>query len=127
MILAAVAALALAAEPAAVVTVDPSHRLVEGVATDGTTIFVSSVLDRQILACAKGCRTIATLPEGLHPMGIAFDWGRKLLWIAADCPDVAGIAKCERGALVMAARRQHVSGISGCDREVLSGPNWSRA
>lgn len=98
--LAAVAALALAAEPAAVETIDPRHRLVEGVATDGSTIYVSSVLDRQILACAKSCRTIATLPEGLHPLGIAFDWGRGVLWIAADCPEIAGIAKCERGALV---------------------------
>ena len=110
MILAAVAVLALAAEPVTVVTVDPKHRLVEGVATDGATIYVSSVLDRQILACAKSCRTIATLPEGLHPLGIAFDWGRKLLWIAADCPDVAGIAKCERGALVAINRSGKIRG-----------------
>lgn len=100
MILAAVAALALAAEPATVVTLEPKHRLIEGVATDGSTIYVSSVVDRQILACVKSCRAIATLPEGLHPLGIAFDWGRKLLWIAADCPEIAGIAKCERGALL---------------------------
>jgi hypothetical protein len=95
-------ALAAAAtlQPPAVLTIDPEHRLVEGVATDGSTIFVSSVLDRQILACTKTCRTIATLPAGLHPLGIAWDWGRGLLWIAADCPDVAGIAKCGRGALV---------------------------
>jgi len=99
VILATLVALALAAEPATVVTIDPSHRLVEGVATDGATIFVSSVLDRQILACTRSCRTIATLPEGFHPLGIAFDWGRKLLWIAADCPEVVGIAKCDRGAL----------------------------
>ena len=110
MIFAAVAALALSAEPATVVTIDPSHRLVEGVATDGTTIFVSSVLDRQILACAGTCRTIATLPEGLHPLGIAFDWGRKLLWIAADCPEIAGISKCERGALIAINRNGKIRG-----------------
>jgi hypothetical protein len=99
VILALVAAAAL--QPQAIVTIDPSHRLVEGIATDGSTIFVSSVLDRQILSCrAKACRTIATLPAGLHPLGIAWDWGRSLLWIAADCPDVAGIAKCERGAVI---------------------------
>jgi len=98
VILALVAAAAL--QPQAIRTIDPRHRLVEGVATDGSTIFVSSVLDREILACAKSCRTIATLPVGLHPLGIAWDWGRGLLWIAADCPDVAGIAKCERGALI---------------------------
>jgi hypothetical protein len=88
----AIAAAAAITQPKVVLTVPPQHVLVEGVATDGATIFVSSVLDRQILACAVRCRTIATLPDGLHPLGIAFDWGRKLLWIAADCPQVAGIA-----------------------------------
>lgn len=96
----AIAASAALAQPRAVVTVPPEHRLVEGVATDGSTIFVTSVLDRQILACVKTCRTIATLPEGPHPLGMAYDWRRSLLWIAADCPDVAGIAKCDKGALV---------------------------
>lgn len=99
MILALAAAAAL--PPQAILTIDPRHRLVEGVATDGATIFVSSVLDRQILSCsAKACRSLATLPVGLHPLGIAWDWGRSLLWIAADCPDIAGIAKCEKGALM---------------------------
>ena len=106
----AIAALALGAKPATVVTVDPSHRLIEGVATDGTAIYVSSVLDRQILACVKTCQTIATLPEGLHPLGIAFDWGRKLLWIAADCPEIAGIAKCDRGALIAINRSGKIRG-----------------
>ncbi|HEX6740818.1 MAG TPA: hypothetical protein VF079_03365 [Sphingomicrobium sp.] len=110
MIGAAIAAAAAVAQPPAVVTVPPQHRLVEGVATDGSTIYVSSVLDRQILACVRTCRTLATLPEGLHPLGIAFDWGRKLLWVAADCPDVAGIAKCERGALVAINRLGQIRG-----------------
>jgi hypothetical protein len=95
------AAALTAAQPHIVLTIDPKHRLVEGVATDGSTIWVSSVLDRQILACAGTCRTIATLPEGLHPLGLAWDWGRKILWIAADCLDPENIsAKCERGAVV---------------------------
>jgi hypothetical protein len=46
----------------------------------------------------------------VHPLGIAFDWGRKLLWIAADCPDVAGIAKCDRGALVAINRNGALRG-----------------
>ena len=100
MIDALFAAAVAAAQPQTVLTIDPKHRLVEGVATDGSTIWVSSVLDRQILACTSTCRTIATLPEGLHPLGLAWDWGRKILWIAADCPGVAGMAKCERGAVV---------------------------
>jgi DNA-binding beta-propeller fold protein YncE len=77
------------------------HRLVEGVASDGSTIWVSSVLDRQILACTATCRTIATLPQGLHPLGLAWDWGRKILWVAADCADPERTeSKCERGALI---------------------------
>lgn len=98
------------AQPETVATIDPRHRLIEGVATDGTAIYVSSVIDRQILSCVRTCRTIATLPEGLHPLGIAFDWGRKLLWIAADCPEVAGIAKCERGALIAINRSGKLHG-----------------
>jgi hypothetical protein len=110
VILAAIAAAAAVAQPQVVVTVSPEHRLVEGVATDGSALYVSSVLDRQILACMKTCRTIATLPDGLHPLGIAYDWGRGLLWIAADCPAVAGIAKCERGALVAINRLGRIRG-----------------
>jgi len=84
-----------------VLTIDPRHRLIEGVASDGSTIWVSSVLDRQILACTRSCRTIATLPQGLRPFGLAWDWGRKILWIAADCADPEDqAAKCEQGALV---------------------------
>lgn len=109
MILALVAAAAL--QPQTILTIDPKHRLVEGVATDGSTIFVTSVLDRQILACTKSCATIATLPAGLHPLGIAWDWSRSLLWIAADCPEIAGIAKCERGALVAINRQGKLRGL----------------
>ena len=94
-------ALALAsAKPETILTIDPRHRLVEGIATDGTTIWVSSVLDRTILACTKSCRRLAQLPRGLHPLGIAWDPRRKRLWVAADCPKLPGVDPCERGALV---------------------------
>ena len=94
-------AAAAALQPQPILTIDPRHRLVEGVATDGSTIFVSSVLDRQILACRTTCRTFATLPVGLHPFGLAWDGTRKRLWIAADCPQgVPGIKPCISGALV---------------------------
>lgn len=70
-------------------------------ASDGSTVFVSSVLDREILACRTACRTIATLPAGLHPFALAWDTTRHRLWVAADCPKgVPGIKPCERGALV---------------------------
>ena len=88
-------------QPQNLLTIDPKHRIVEGVASDGQTIWVSSILDRQILACSKACRTIVTLPEPLHPFGLAWDWGRKILWVAADCPPgVPVIRPCDRGALV---------------------------
>lgn len=100
MIALAIAAVAALAQPKVVAVIPPQHRVVEGVASDGATIWASSVLDRQIIACAATCRTLATLPEGLHPLGIAWDWTRKLLWIAADCPDLPGVPKCSKGALV---------------------------
>jgi DNA-binding beta-propeller fold protein YncE len=96
----AIAAAAALAQPHVVATVPPEHRLVEGVATNGRSIWVSSVIDRQILECTGNCRPIVTLPAGLSPLGIAWDWSRDLLWVAADCPDLPGVAKCSRGALL---------------------------
>lgn len=99
MILSLLAAAAL--QPQTVVTVDPKHRLIEGVASDGKTVWVSSLIDRQILACRKSCRTFAALPKDIHPFAIAWDASRKRLWVAADCPPgVPFIKACERGALM---------------------------
>ena len=96
-----VAVAAASFQPNTVVTVDPGHRLVEGVASDGHTIWVSSILDRTILACGKACRPLAVLPPGLHPFAIAWDNVRKRLWVAADCaPGVRGITAGDRGALI---------------------------
>ncbi len=102
MISSMMAALAAAAvQPQTVVTVDPRHRLVEGVASDGAKIWLSSLIDRQILVCVKTCKTLATLPPGLHPFAIAWDSKRGRLWVAADCPpNVRFIKACERGALI---------------------------
>ncbi|MEO6582285.1 MAG: hypothetical protein ABIN68_05705, partial [Sphingomicrobium sp.] len=95
------AAAAASLQPTTVLTIDARHRLVEGVASDGRTSWVSSILDRTLLACRKTCRTMAVLPAGLHPFAIAWDAGRKRLWVAADCPPgVRGITACERGALI---------------------------
>ena len=99
----ALAALAAAAvvQPQPLLTIDPKHRLVEGVASDGTTIWVSSLLDRQILACKTSCRVLARIPAPLHPFAIAWDGQRKRLWVAADCPPgVPAIKACDRGALI---------------------------
>jgi hypothetical protein len=100
MILSLLAAAAL--QPQTVLTVDPRHRLIEGVASDGKTIWLSSLIDRQILACRKErCKTLATLPEGLHPFAIAWDSSRNYLWVAADCPPgVPFIKACLAGAVM---------------------------
>lgn len=99
MILAALAL--LAAQPQTILTVDPKHALIEGVASDGSTIWLSSLVDRQILACTETCTTLATLPPGLHPFAISWDARAKRLWVAADCPPgVPFIAECDRGALL---------------------------
>ena len=102
-------AAAAAAQPQTVLTINPKHRLVEGVASDGETIWVSSILDRQILACKTSCRVMATLPAPLHPFAIAWDQGRKRLWVAADCPPgIPAIKTCERGALIALDTRGRV-------------------
>ena len=97
----AVLAAAAAVQPQPVLTIDPKHRLIEGVASDGSTIWVSSLLDRQILACKASCRVLARIPAPLHPFAIAWDAQRKRLWVAADCPPgVPAIKACDRGALI---------------------------
>lgn len=101
MIALLVAVAVAAVQPQTVLTIDPVHRLIEGVASDGKTIWVSSILDRRILACGNECRTLAILPEPLHPFAIAWDSLRERLWVAADCPPgVSAIKACERGALL---------------------------
>ena len=98
-----VLALGAAADaPRTIYSAPAQHRLIEGVATDGRTIWLSSVLDRTILIhrARKGDNRIA-MPEGtLHPMGLAWDARRNWLWVATDCPDLPGVAKCDTGALV---------------------------
>ena len=97
----AVLAAVAAVQPQPVLTIDPKHRIVEGVASDGTTIWVSSLLDRQILACKASCRVLARIPAPLHPFAIAWDAQRKRLWVAADCPPgVRAVKACDRGALI---------------------------
>ena len=88
--------------PETVYSAPAQHRLIEGVATDGRTIWLSSVLDRTILAhrAGKGDSRIAMPAGTLHPLGLAWDSRRNWLWVATDCPDLPGVAKCDSGALV---------------------------
>jgi sugar lactone lactonase YvrE len=46
------------------------------------------------------------MPKGtLYPLGLAFDARRDGLWIATDCPELPGIARCDSGALVAVDRK----------------------
>lgn len=100
-------ALAVATDaPETVYSAPAQHRLIEGVATDGATIWLSSVLDRAILVRRGESVASIAMPAGtLHPMGLAWDSRRNWLWIATDCPDLPGIAKCDSGALVALDRK----------------------
>ncbi len=89
------------AQPAAALTIPARYRLVEGIATDGDTLWFSSVIDRKVVAYRNGRYRDFVLPAGVGaPLGIAWDAGRKWLWIAANCPDGLIIAGCEGSALV---------------------------
>lgn len=95
-----------AAAPATSFTIPAEHRLVEGIASDGRTVWVSSVLDRTIVAHdADGDRAIRLPPGIANPLGLAWDARRFWLWIATDCPQLPGIAPCESGALVAIDRK----------------------
>lgn len=85
-----------------VVTVPAAHRLIEGIASDGETVWLSSVVDRQILVWRDGgLADVIVLPADLpRPLGIAYDATRGWLWIAGDCPAIDAPGSCEGGALV---------------------------
>jgi len=95
------ALLLAAAAPSILFTVPAEHRLVEGIATDGGTVWVSSVLDRTILKrTGKRLKAIRLPDDVASPLGLAWDAQRRWLWIATDCPDLPGIKPCESGELV---------------------------
>jgi DNA-binding beta-propeller fold protein YncE len=100
------ALMAPADTPETVFSAPEEHRLVEGIATDGDFIWLSSVLDRVIMANTTGMTGRFIMPRGtLHPMGLAWDAKRGWLWVATDCPDLPGVAKCDSGALVALDRK----------------------
>jgi hypothetical protein len=90
-------------------SVPAEHRLIEGIASDGKDVWLSSVLDRTILERHDGVLRTIQLPAGIrNPLGLAWDARRHWLWIAADCPDLPGIEKCAQGALVAIDRAGRV-------------------
>lgn len=106
------AALALAVtSPGVALTVDPRHRLIEGIATDGRDIFLSSPFDKAILVCRRGkCDRRITLGDAdVVPMGLAWDSKRKQLWVALSCPKPI-VADCPHGALRAVDRQGRLRG-----------------
>jgi hypothetical protein len=101
--------LAQDAPPAAFLTIPAEYRLIEGVAADGDTIWVSSVLDRSIVAHRNGRFTAHKLPKGDGaPLGIAWDARRGWLWIAANCPADLHLPDCTGAALLAMDRKGRV-------------------
>ena len=100
------AAAATALQPQPLFQIGPEHRLIEGVATDGQAVWVSSVIDRTILVCRKTCRTFVKLKDrDLHPTGLAWDSSRQRLWATVDCPEVPAFKRCESGGVVAFDRK----------------------
>jgi hypothetical protein len=116
------ALLLAAAAPATLFTIPAEHRLVEGIASDGRTIWVSSVLDRTIIARTGNSSRGFALPRDVaNPLGMAWDASRGWLWIATDCLDLPGGARCESGALTALDRRGRVRARFQPDQPLHSG------
>lgn len=83
-------------------TVPASHRLIEGIATDGRTFWLSSVVDRKILVWREGeTLRVLKMPDGTaRPLGLAYDGKRDWIWIATDCPKIAVEGTCDKPGLV---------------------------
>jgi sugar lactone lactonase YvrE len=116
------ALLLAAAAPATLFTIPAQHRLVEGIASDGKTIWVSSVLDRTIIARTGNSSRDFVLPKDVaNPLGMAWDASRGWLWFATDCLDLPGAARCESGALIALDRRGRVRARFRPDQPLHSG------
>jgi len=93
------------APPAAEFDVPAQYRLIEGIASDGGTVWLSSILDRTIVEYRNGRFHALPMPKGEGaPLGIAWDAGRGWLWIAASCPKVLKLDNC-RSRLVAIDRK----------------------
>jgi hypothetical protein len=93
--------LAQTTPPQTVLTIPAEYRLIEGVASDGDTIWVSSILDRVVVEHKDGRFRAMPLPEGAGaPFAITYDAGRKWIWIAANCFEPLKIRNCTGAWLV---------------------------
>lgn len=92
---------ALASAPKIAFEVPAQYRLIDGIATDGSTFWLSSVQDRVIVVHrGDGFRAIKLPADAGRPRGLDFDPRRNLLWIATDCPVGVDAGACTTGMLL---------------------------
>jgi hypothetical protein len=99
------------APPAAEFNVPAEYRLIEGVASDGNAVWLSSILDRTIVEYRNGRFRAVPMPKGEGaPLGIAWDARRGRLWIAANCPEMFKLPDCRTGLVAIdRSGRPHAS------------------
>ncbi len=97
------------AAPKVAFEVPMQYRLIDGIATDGSTFWLSSVKDRVIIE-RKGekFRAFSLPPDAGRPRGIVFDQARNLVWIATDCPTDADAGPCTTGGLIAMDRNGNI-------------------
>ncbi|WP_066794765.1 hypothetical protein [Sphingomonas soli] len=95
--------------PQTVLTIPAGYRLIEGVASDGETIWVSSILDRVIVEHRNGKFRTMPMPDGAGaPLAISYDTRRGWIWIASHCPRPLKVAGCTGAWLVAMDRKGKV-------------------
>lgn len=102
VIVTAVAAPALAGPaPRIAFEVPADYHLIDGIATDGSTFWLSSVKDRVIVERRSGKFRAIPLPADVgRPRGLDYDPRRNMIWIATDCPVGGEGGSCTTGMLL---------------------------
>ncbi|RYD53911.1 MAG: hypothetical protein EOP60_09215 [Sphingomonadales bacterium] len=92
--------------PQTVATIPADYRLIEGIAADRDTIWVSSILDRRIVALRGGKFRTMALPDGAGaPFAITYDPTRSWIWAATNCNPDLRISNCTGAWLVALDRK----------------------
>jgi len=92
--------------PQTVATIPAEHRLIEGIAAHGDTIWVSSILDRRIVELRGGKFRAMPLPNGAGaPFAISYDATRDWIWAATNCNPDLKIQDCTGAWLVAIDRK----------------------
>lgn len=98
--------LAAAVAPNVLLTLPSLDRVVEGLATDGESIYVSRPFERKITV-RKGATWLEwKVPDNSgFPLGMAWDRKRHWLWVTMDCLKIPGAPECAYSELVALDRK----------------------